>query len=102
MDRQYVFGLHMRLAKTIESVLEIRVYLFSLCFLLGLSLHPSISFLSLLLQSSLSMTMISGFLSFVSVKTKTIRLYITEGKTKHIFVIAISLESKISANASKF
>lgn len=55
MDRQYIFGLNTRLAKAIENVLEITLYRLSLCFVLGLSLHPTISFSLLLLQSSLSM-----------------------------------------------
>ena len=101
MEGQYILGLNTRLAKTIENVLDIPVYWFSLCFVLGLSLHPPISFSSLLLQSSLSLTMTSRFLSFVSTKTKMITLYLTEGKTKYIFVVSKSLESKISANASK-
>ena len=70
MDLQYIFGLNTKLAKTIENVMEIPVYRFSLCFVLGLFLPPPISFSSLLLQSSSSMMMTSGFLPFVSTKTK--------------------------------
>ena len=94
MDQQYIFGLKTRLAKTIENVLEIP-------FVLGLSLHLPISFLALLLQSSLSTTMTPGFPSFNSTKAKIVLLYLTEGKTKYICVISTCLVSKISANAPK-
>ena len=108
MDRQYIFGLNTSLTKAIENVLEIPLYRLSLCFVLELSLHPAISFSLLLLQSSLSMTMTSEFLSFLSTKTKMSLtktkmslLYLTEGETNYILVISISLKSKISANALK-
>ena len=96
MNRQCIFGLNKKLAKTIRSILEIPVYRFSLCFVLGLPLHPPTSFSSLLLQSSLSMTMASGFFSFVSTKRKMTVLYFTEAKTKYIFIISIRFKRYFS------